>query len=149
MIIRNLICTNGEPVTEYIPENDEDRKQIEAMMRDGTLPSPPETKNWVRLCGVLDGFYVRYGCWPARIRMHPHSLSEIRDHTFTSENFAKIIAKVALIEDEASMRAEDDFGRSYDYSTEGFPNQSPSPSAAEWLGVQPRESIYTQQNKKE
>jgi hypothetical protein len=51
--------------------------------------------------------------------------------------FATIEAKVSLVAAEAGMIAEDDNGNSYDYGTEGFPEKIPSPSAAEWLGVEP------------
>jgi len=95
-------------------------------------------KNWVRLCGAIDGFYVRYGLWPARIRIFPASLADIRDHLFTPEDYAKIIAKVSLISDEAPMVAEDDLGGSYSYGEEGFASPRPALRAAEWLGVHPK-----------
>lgn len=41
MRIRNSICTNGAPVMEYIPENEDDREEIFTMMLEGTIaPSP-------------------------------------------------------------------------------------------------------------
>lgn len=94
-------------------------------------------KNWVRLCAAIDGFRVRYGRFPTRVRMFPECLGDIRDRLFTPEDFAQITAKIALIADDASMIAEDDAGGSYNYGDEGFPPQFPSPSASEWLGVRP------------
>lgn len=95
-------------------------------------------KNWVRLCAAIDGFRVRYGRWPTRVRAYPASLADLRDHLFTPEDYAQIIARVALVEDQAGMVAEDDMGGSYDYGEEGFPDERPSPCAAEWLGVHPQ-----------
>jgi hypothetical protein len=95
-------------------------------------------KNWIRLCGAIDGFRARYGRWPARVRIFPASLADIRDHLFTPDDYARIVAKIALIADEAPMVAEDDLGGSYSYGQEGFPKQTAIPNAADWLGVKPR-----------
>jgi len=95
-------------------------------------------KNWIRLCGAIDGFCVRYGRWPARVRIFPASLAYIRDHLFTPEDYAKIVAKVALVADEAPMIAEDDLGGSYSLGQDGFPSRRPTPRAAEWLDVRPK-----------
>jgi hypothetical protein len=95
-------------------------------------------KNWVRLCAAIDGFRIRYGRWPTRVRIFPASLADIRDHLFTPDAYAQILAKVALVADEAAMVAEDDQGGSYSYGQEGFPSERPAPRAAEWLGVRPR-----------
>jgi hypothetical protein len=95
-------------------------------------------KNWIRLCGAIDGFRVRFDRWPTRVRIFPASLANIRDRLFTPEDFAQITAKIALIADEAAMVAEDDSGGSYSYGHDGFPTRRPSPCAAEWLGVHPK-----------
>ena len=92
-------------------------------------------KNWIRLCGAIDGFYVRHGRWPTRVRIYPGALANIRDYLFTSEDYAKIVAKVVLIPDEAPMVAEDDMGGSYSLGQDGFPSHRPTPRAAEWFGV--------------
>lgn len=147
MRVNNLIGESGKAILEYIAENDADRQELHAMMLDGRIPSPPDPKNWNRLCAALDGFYVRYGRWPTRVRAHPGSLADIRDDIFTPEDYAKIQAKVTLIEDGNSMVAEDDPGCSYDYGKEGLPDHRPAPMAAEWLGVKPRKSIYPPQSK--
>ncbi len=94
-------------------------------------------KNWVRLCGAIDGFRARYGRWPTRVRIFPASLADIRDNVLTPEDYARIVAKVTLVADEAEMVAEDDMGGSYNYGQEGFPSKRPTPQAAEWLGVTP------------
>ena len=95
-------------------------------------------KNWIRLCAAIDGFRVRYGRWPERVRMHKISLDDFCPLIFTPADFAKIAHKVELIADEATMVAEDDTGASYNYGEEGFPSERPKPSAAEWLGVKPK-----------
>ena len=94
-------------------------------------------KNWVRLCGALDGFYMRYGRWPTRVRVFPASLADLRERLLSPGALAMVESKLQLVADEASMVAEDDEGRSYDYGQEGFPPQRPAPRAAEWLGVEP------------
>jgi hypothetical protein len=94
-------------------------------------------KNWIRLLGAIDGFRARYDAWPTRVRIFPASLSDIRDHLFSPELYAKLTQKVQLIADEAPMVAEDDAGNSYSYGDEGFPSKRSSPSARDWLGVEP------------
>jgi len=94
-------------------------------------------KNRVRFCGTIDGFRIRYGRWPRRVRMYSASLSDIRD-LFTLEDYAQIVEKVALIAEEVPMIAEDDFGGTYNYGLEGFPDERPVPRATEWLGVRPK-----------
>ena len=95
-------------------------------------------KNWIRLCGAIDGFRLRYDRWPTRVRIFPASLADIRDHLFTPDDYAQILAKVALVADEAATVAEDDQGGSYSYGQEGSPSERPTLRAAEWLGVHPR-----------
>jgi len=95
-------------------------------------------RSWVRLCGAVDGFRVRYGRWPTRVRLFPGALENIRDYLFTPEDYAKITAKVTLIPDHAPMIAEDDTGASYNYGQDGFPTPSPVPPAREWFGVSPK-----------
>lgn len=95
-------------------------------------------KNWVRLCGAVEGFHARYGHWPTRVRLFPGQLSDIRDDLFSPEDYARIIAKVTLVPDRAPMIAEDDSGASYNRGAEGFPQASPTSSAREWFGVTPK-----------
>ena len=95
-------------------------------------------RNWVRVCAAVDGFYIRYGRWPTRVRLFPVTLADIRDHLFTPNDYARITSKVSLVPDEAPVIAEDDSGASYSYGKEGFPKRRPSPSAEEWFGVFPK-----------
>ena len=99
-------------------------------------------KNWVRLCAAIDGFYIRHGRWPTRVRMYPVSLQDLREHVLTRADFAKIEAKLKFIADETGMTAEDDTGANYDYAQDGFPESRPKPDAAEWLGVRPKHREY-------
>jgi hypothetical protein len=96
-------------------------------------------RNWIRLCGAIDGFRARYGRWPTRVRVFPAALIDLRDFLFAPDDFARITAKVALIADEAPMIAEDDSGAKYNYGEEGFPRERPTPSAADWLGVEAKQ----------
>jgi len=95
-------------------------------------------KNWIRVCAAIDGFRVRHGRWPTRVRLFPVALAELRDHLFTPADFAKINSKIALVADDAPMVAEDDTGATYNYGKEGFSKQKPDVSAAEWLAVKPK-----------
>ena len=45
--------------------------------------------------------------------------------------------QLAIVADEASMVAEDDLGRQYDYGSEGFSEHRPDIDAEEWLGIRP------------
>ena len=94
--------------------------------------------NWVRLCAAVDGFRARYGRWPTRVRLFAVALADIRDNLFTSDDFARITEKIALVPDNAGMIAEDDSGARYNYGQEGFPKPRPTPSADEWFGVFPK-----------
>jgi hypothetical protein len=92
-------------------------------------------KNFVRLCGALDGFKVRYGRWPIRVVIYPMSLDDLREHVLSPEAFATVMQKVRLVEGDAGFQAEDGEGNVYDYANEGFPESRPNPTAEEWLGV--------------
>src|SRR4051812_30222773 len=95
-------------------------------------------KNWVRVCAAIDGFRVRYGRWPTRVRIFPASLANIYQ-LFSQADRAKIDAKLTLVADEALIVAEDDLGGSYSYGQEGFPSARLTPSANDWLDVQPNQ----------
>jgi hypothetical protein len=71
--------------------------------------------------------------------MHTSCIEDLQGNVFSRRNFTRITSKVVLIADnDASMVAEDDKGRIYDYGKKGFPSRRPKPSAAEWLGVTPK-----------
>ena len=95
-------------------------------------------RGWIRLCGAVDGFRVRYGRWPTRILVSPNALDYFRDHLFTADDFARITAKVLLVPREGAIIAQDDLGGTYNYEADGFPRKSPTPSADEWFGVCPK-----------
>lgn len=95
-------------------------------------------KNWIRLCGAIDGFRVRYNRWPTRVRMWKMVYEDLRENLFTPESFDKLQGKVELIVDErAGHIAEDGKGNSYDYGSEGFPKSKPDIDARHWLGIEP------------
>lgn len=95
-------------------------------------------KNFVRLCAALNGFRLRYGKWPTRVVIHPISLEDLREHVLSSRDFRVVAAKVHLVEGDAGFRAEDDEGNEYHYGEEGFPDEEPTLSARDWLGVRPQ-----------
>lgn len=95
-------------------------------------------RNWVRICAAIDGFRLRYGRWPTRVRLLPATLADIRENVFRPKDYAKIIAKVDLIPDDSGIIAEDDVGGSYSYGESGFPPSRPDPPAKEWFGIKPK-----------
>jgi len=95
-------------------------------------------KNWIRLCGAINGFRVRYNRWPTRVRMWKMIVDDLRDNLFTPESFDKLQEKLELVvDDRAGHIAEDGTGRSYDYGNEGFPKSKPDSDARHWLGIEP------------
>lgn len=94
-------------------------------------------RDWVRFCGAVDGFRHRYGVWPTRVKMESGYLDALQ-YILGDEGLRTVQEHLALEPRRgAHFVAEDDRGRSYDYSAEGFPPERPSPSAQEWLGVEP------------
>ncbi len=94
-------------------------------------------KNWIRLCAAVDGFYVSHGKWPRRVLLYAPAIEDLRTSVFSNESFAKLTARLDLVPSESPMVAQDDDGNEYSYGEEGFPQKKPSPSAADWLGLQP------------
>jgi hypothetical protein len=103
---------------------------------DSAMPNGHD-KNWVRLCAAVDGFRMRYGHWPIRVRMPAICMNDFR-YLFTERDLLAMTAKVQLVLDDASFVAEDDEGGRYCYGEEGFPDQPPRVSAREWFGVSPK-----------
>jgi hypothetical protein len=93
-------------------------------------------KNFVRLCAAVEGFRSRYGQWPARVRIFPATLENLRS-LFTPADFEKLTAKVQLIPAEAPFIAEDDAGNSYNYGADGAPKRDGEALTPAWLGVTP------------
>jgi hypothetical protein len=99
-----------------------------------TVPNGDDA-NWIRVCAAIDGFRSRYGRWPARVRLFPGSLEDIRDHILTPPGFAVVSSILELVADEhAPMIAEGAEGESYNYGQEGFPSPRPEEPALEWFG---------------
>ncbi len=95
-------------------------------------------RNWVRLRGALEGFFVRYGHWPKRVRLYPLTLEDLRDHLFLPESWRRLTERLEFIEDEeAPIVAEDSDGHTYSYGADGFPPERSVPAAEEWFGVAP------------
>jgi hypothetical protein len=98
-------------------------------------------RNWIRLCGAIDGFRARYRLWPTRIRLSEGILNNIKA-LFTFSSFAKIEEKITFIAiKDTTIIAEDDNGRRYNYCTEGFTQIPPDLTAKEWFGVNPDSKV--------
>jgi hypothetical protein len=96
-----------------------------------------DDKNWIRLCGAIDGFRVKYGKWPTKILLPEGILNDLKQHVFTKERFAKIEEKLAFVIEGLPIVAADDKGNSYSYGDLGFPKKRPEIIAQEWLAVYP------------
>ena len=91
-------------------------------------------KNWVRLCAAVDGFHMRYGHWPTRVRIPAISMNDFK-FLFREADLLKITSKVRFVLDEEPFVAEDEEGGRYNYGQEGFPQSETRISADEWFGV--------------
>jgi hypothetical protein len=96
-----------------------------------------DDKNWIRLCGAIDGFRVKYGKWPTKILLPEDILNDLEQHVFSKERFAKIEEKLTFVIEDLPIVAADDHGNSYSYGDLGFPERRPEISAEEWLNVFP------------
>ncbi len=94
-------------------------------------------RNWVRFCAAVDGFRNRFGRWPSGVSLASRYVADLRG-ILGDESFRVIEEKLVLrVDERAHFVAEDEAGRKYDYSREGFSQDRPRPSAEEWLGVRP------------
>jgi hypothetical protein len=95
-------------------------------------------RNWIRARGAIEGFRVRFGHWPTKVRLAPELLIEFRELLFTEGSMRVLQSRLILIADaEVFALAEDEGGHSYSYKDEGFPSTRPEPNAEEWLGIAP------------
>lgn len=92
-------------------------------------------RNWIRVCGAVDGFRQRYGRWPLRVRIMPGAFADLVNHILTPDGFVVVNSKFELVaEDDAEMIAEGPDGETYCYGKEGFPTQDVSPSTGKYFG---------------
>jgi hypothetical protein len=92
-------------------------------------------RNWVRVCAAIDGFRVRFGRWPRRVRVMPLAFDDLVAHVLTPIGFALVSSSVELVpEEDAGMIAEDGSGAEYSYGQEGFPEGEPDPPTRAWFG---------------
>ena len=90
-------------------------------------------KNWVRFCAAVDGFRLKHGDWPTRLRVFPGALESL-EALFSNEDFRRIQSIIALVADEeGSFIAEDDQGRQHNYGQVGFPPDRPIPSTRDYF----------------
>jgi len=95
-----------------------------------------EDKNWIRLCGAVDGFRARYGSWPTKIKIPFEIIDDIRG-VFGDEMFEKVVTRVKFEAiDYIAFIAEDDHGRQYNYVQEGFSKISPDIQAMNWFEIE-------------
>ena len=95
------------------------------------------TKNWVRLCAAIDGFRSRYQSWPSKVSLDPIIHEDI-ENLFTEKSIQMLNGKIKLIaRANATVVAEDEQGKNYDYGRDGFPSSEPDIRAQDWLDVEP------------
>lgn len=95
-------------------------------------------RNWERLLGALEGFFVTHGHWPSRVRLTRPILENLRDDLFTPEAWTRVTTHLEFVADEsAPIVAEDADGNQYSYGQQGSPSQKPPVRAGEWLGAEP------------
>ena len=71
-------------------------------------------RNWVRLRGALEGFFVTHGHWPSRVRLNRVILNNLRSDLFTPAAWERVSAHLEFITDESTpIVAEDLEGREY------------------------------------
>lgn len=92
-------------------------------------------RNWIRFLKVIEGFRVRFGCWPTRLTLPPYIIDYLPKF-LTQEEFSKIEEKLELIPDDRLIIAEDNEGRRHDFMKEGFPSH-PDVNPSQWLGINP------------
>ncbi len=102
-------------------------------LKDKNMPNGEE-KNWIRLCGAIDGFRSRYKNWPTRIRLGSSYLNDIRS-ILKPDDYIKLQNRLDIVVDNVHIIAEDDSGRKYDYEKEGFAETKPDVKAKDWLGI--------------
>jgi hypothetical protein len=94
-------------------------------------------RNWVRVRAALEGFFVRHGRWPTRVRLYPDTLRDLRDHLFLPASWRRLTDALTFVADEhAPIVAEDDDGNAYSYGEDFLPER-PRVTAEQWLGVAP------------
>jgi hypothetical protein len=59
-------------------------------------------RNWIRLRGALEGFFVTHGQWPTRVHLHPGTLQNLRDDLFTPAAWSRITAHLEFVPDEST-----------------------------------------------
>lgn len=94
-------------------------------------------KNFVRLCGAIDGFRSRYGRWPTEARVGPHVIEEFRKLLFSEEAYRTLEQKLTLTPTSGALEVVDEEGGRYSYAEDGFPDEGPDIPALMWLGVRP------------
>jgi hypothetical protein len=94
-----------------------------------------DDKNWVRVCAAIDGFRVRYGRWPKRVRIMPACYVDLISHVLTPQGYALVSSYVELVaEDDAEMIADDESGNEYSYGKQSFPKREAEPPTRDWFG---------------
>lgn len=90
-------------------------------------------KNWKRMCAAINGFRVRYGAWPTKMRLPEGAIREL----FTKETLTRLEEKLTFVYDGSPYIAEDEKGRSFNYAEERFHDLPPDIQARDWLNVEP------------
>jgi ankyrin repeat protein len=105
-------------------------------VRSRIMPNGSD-RDWVRFCAALEGFRSRHGNWPTRVRIEAGYVDAL-EYILGADGLNRVRQHLLLEAEEGKhFVAEDDRGRTYDYSSEGFAPERLSPTAQGWLGVEP------------
>jgi hypothetical protein len=95
-------------------------------------------RDWIRVCGAVDGFFSTFGRWPTHVEM-PSDDCDALERSFEPRDWHVLNSKLRIVRAENSLIvAGDGAGNSYSYGELGFPAVSPVPDAPTWLGVWPK-----------
>ena len=106
-----------------------------AIKKEEKLMPNGDDKNWIRLCVTINGFRVKYGMWPERVRMSSFMLENLR-HLFHPSTFSVLQSQLPIEKTtEESIEVFDREGRQFTYGdlTDGDLDIS----SLEWLGISP------------
>jgi hypothetical protein len=93
-------------------------------------------RDWFIFLRFLEGFKVRFGCWPTHLHLPRDMFDYLRNYLFTREEYSKIKKKIKLIPDDKLIIAKDKEGRIHDFMEDGYPSSIDMNSTG-WLGIDP------------
>lgn len=92
-------------------------------------------KNWSRTCAAIDGFRMRYGRWPKRVRMSPVFFADVVGHLLSPAGYTLVSEYVRLVPDDEAEFVADDGGESeFRYGEDAPSGRLLDPPSFQWFG---------------